>query len=196
MSNLHPRTARSREAILDAAWRLIAERGLAVGMAEIAEAVGMTRQSIYVHFGTRAGLLVALVRRADERERIRERLEAALTLGEPAARLDAFLRAWFEFVPRIHPVARQLIAARQHDAEAGEAWRDRMDELRDAFWLLTRTLRRDGALAGGWTAPHAADYLWAGASVQAWELLAIERDWGAAKTARTLRRTLAGTVLV
>lgn len=186
---------RSRAAILDAAWKLIGERGLAVSMAEIGEAVGMTRQSIYVHFKTRGGLLVALVRRVDEREEIHARLLRAIELPDASERLDAFLVGWFDFVPKIHPVARQLIAARHHDVEAAEAWRDRMDELREGFLLLARSLQREGALRTDWTAPLAADYLWAGASVQVWELLAVDRGWGARKTSAMLRRTLARAVL-
>ena len=60
---------------------------------------------------------------------------------------------------------------------------------------MLRTLKRDGALAEDWTAPRAGDYLWAASSIQAWELLAIDRGWGPAKAERVLRRTLADTVL-
>ena len=195
MSNLHPRTARTRAAILDAAWKLIADRGLDVGMAEIADSVGVTRQTIHIHFGTRGGLLIALVRRADEREDIHASLLGALERADPRERLDAFLREWLDFVPKIYPVARQLIAAEPGDAEAAAAWRDRMEELRNGFLLLTRGLRNEKALAAQWTAPQAADYLWASASVQAWELLAIARGWGHTKTEQTLRRSLARVVL-
>jgi AcrR family transcriptional regulator len=155
----------------------------------------MTRQSLYVHFKTRGGMLVALVRRADEREDIHARFERALDLPDASNRLDAFLGVWFDFVPKIHPVARQLIAARDHDGEATAAWRDRMNDLRRGFLSLSRSLRREGALQAGWTAPSAADYLFAAASLQAWELLAVDCGWGLRKTSATLRRTLAGAVL-
>jgi len=186
---------RSRHAILDVAWTLIAERGLTVSMQEIAEASGRTRQSLYLHFRTRGSLLMALVHRADEREGVRARFAEALAQGQSAARLDAFLTVWFDFVPIIHPVASQLIRSRGRDEEATAAWDDRMRELRDAFGRLARTLRAGGALAAHWTAPRAADYLWAGSSVAQWELLAIDCGWGAARASRTLRRTLAGAVL-
>ncbi len=155
----------------------------------------MTRQSIYVHFKNRGGLLVALVRRADEREDIHARFLGALEVAQPADRLSAFLGVWFDFVPKIYPVARLLIAARSQDDEARAAWTDRMDELRGGFLLLTRSLRRDGALSSGWTAPQAADYLWAAASVQVWELLAIDRDWSGRKTEKTLKASLEAAIL-
>jgi hypothetical protein len=61
--------------------------------------------------------------------------------------------------------------------------------------LLVALVRRDGALAPDWTAPSAADFLWAGSSMQTWELLAIDRGWGAAKTSKMLRRSLTAAVL-
>ena len=64
-SPLSPETS---QAILDAAWRLICERGRAdVSLGEIAKAAGVTRQSIYIGFGGRAGLLTAMARHADDR---------------------------------------------------------------------------------------------------------------------------------
>ena len=177
------------------AWRVIAERGTHVSMADIAAAVGLTRQAIYVHFRSRGGLLVALVRRADDRADIHARFRGALRVEDPRRRLDAFLRVWLEFVPTIHPVASSLMRARADDPEAAAAWHDRMTALRRGFAILATSLRRDGALAPQWTTTRAADYLWAGSSVQTWELLAVDRGWGEARTATVLRRTLAAAVL-
>ena len=195
MSNLSQRSARTRTGILDVAWRVLAARGTQVSIAEIADAVGLTRQAIYVHFRSRGGLLVALVRRADERAEIHARFRAALATPDPRGRLDAFLRVWLDFVPTIHPVATSLMRARTEDPDAARAWADRMAALRHGFATLTRTLRRDGALGAEWTAASAADFLWAGSSMQTWELLAIDRAWGAAKTSKVLRRSLAAAVL-
>lgn len=195
MSNPNARSTRTRAGILDVAWRVLAERGAQVPIGEIADAVGLTRQAIYVHFRSRGGLLVALVRRADERAEIHARFRAALATPDPRHRLDAFLRVWFDFVPTIHPVASSLMRARGDDPDAARAWADRMAALRRGFAILATSLRRDGALAPDWTAPSAADFLWAGSSMQTWELLAIDRGWGAAKTSKILRRSLAAAVL-
>lgn len=67
----HPRrpradARRNREAILDAAARLLAERPDA-SMAEIAQAAGVMRQTVYGHFLSRDALLAALLERATER---------------------------------------------------------------------------------------------------------------------------------
>ena len=86
MSNLHPRTVRTRADILDVAWKLFAKKGSAVSMSEIADAAGLTRQAVYVHFRSRGGLLVALVRRADERADIYARFREALATDDPRER--------------------------------------------------------------------------------------------------------------
>ena len=195
MSNKEGRRERSRREILDAAWELMVERGAAVSMAEVAEAAGLTRQSVHLHFGTRAGLLTALVRRADERFEIFEQFERAIRERDAAERLDACLRVWFGFVPKIHPVARDLIRLRAEDEGAATAWSDRMSDLIALFRQLMRSLHDEGALEDGWTVPRAADYLWAGCSVQAWELLVVERGWSEAAASRAIRRGMARSLL-
>ncbi|MCX5583081.1 TetR/AcrR family transcriptional regulator [Streptomyces erythrochromogenes] len=99
---------RSRSAVLDAAIRLLAERPDA-GMAAIAAAAGVTRQTVYAHFGTRDELLEAVA------DRITEEAMAAMDDAEvdegPA--LEALLRlqdiSWRLFEG--HPVLLQLGAA-------------------------------------------------------------------------------------
>ncbi len=194
MSNLK-RAERSRLEILDASWDLIAERGAAVSMAEIAAAVGMTRQSVYVHFSSRGGLLMALVRRADERFFIWEGFESAMEQEDPAARLDAVLKVWLDFVPKIHPVATDLIRMRATDEDAARAWDDRMSELLKFYRGLVGGLKKEGALSLDWSVPRATDYLWASSSVQAWDLLVRERGWSEAAAAKTIRGTICRTLL-
>lgn len=194
MSNLK-RSERTRLEILDAAWDLIAERGAAVSMAEIAAAVGMTRQSVYVHFSSRGGLLMALVRRADDRFFIWEGFTSAMTEKDPTKRLDAVLAVWLEFVPKIHPVATDLIRMRATDEDAARAWEDRMAELLKFYRGLINDLKKEGALAPGWSVPRATDFLWASSSVQAWDLLVGDRSWSAVTAEKTIRGTICSTLL-
>lgn len=194
MSNLK-RSEQTRREILDAAWDLIVRHGGAVSMAKIAEAVGMTRQSVYVHFGSRGGLLMALVRRADERFCIWEHFEEAMEKDAPSERLDACLAAWLEFVPKIHPVAKELIRLRTTDEDAQSAWTDRMSDLLRFYRQLISGLEKQGALSPNWTVPRATDFLWASCSVQAWDLLVHDRGWSEASAAKVMRNTIAGALL-
>ena len=186
---------RTKATILDAAWDLISREGSAVGMADIAKAAGITRQAVYTHFGTRAALLVALVRRADERFEIWQDFDQAMTGPDPRTRLEGCLDAWFRFVPKIHPVATDLIASRLTDPDAARAWHDRMDELKAFYGKLAGGLKKDGALAPGWTAKRAADFIWANSSVQCWALLVTECGWRPADASRQLKRTIVATLI-
>ncbi|WP_229818386.1 TetR/AcrR family transcriptional regulator [Streptomyces chromofuscus] len=77
---------RSRAAVLDAAVRLLAERPDA-GMAAIAAAADVTRQTVYAHFGTRDALLDAVA------DRITDQAMAAMDEAEEknGSALDALL---------------------------------------------------------------------------------------------------------
>lgn len=190
------KSERTRNEILDAAWEMISTQGADISLSKIAGAVGVTRQSIYVHFGSRGGLLVALVRRADERAGIEAKFQQALATEAAEARLAAFLDVWFRFVPVIYPVAKDLVRLRSTDAEAFAAWEDRMTDLRRAFGLLTKSLRKDKALASHWTAPRAAEFMWASSSVESWGLLTVDCGWSAAQAANAITQSMARAILI
>ncbi len=189
------KSERTRTEILAAAWALIAERGASVSPGEVAAAAGITRQSVYVHFGTRGGLLLALVRRADERADIWKKFDAAFATPNPRERFRACLAVWFDFVPHIYPVASDLIRLRATDDEAAAAWDDRMNDLRQAFRQLIRGLDKAGELAGQWNVTKAADFLWAGTSVENWGLLTRDCGWSASHAAKTIAAALERALL-
>ncbi|MDO8421069.1 MAG: TetR/AcrR family transcriptional regulator [Parvibaculum sp.] len=189
------KSERTHNEILDAAWGLIAEHGADISLSQIAAAVGVTRQSIYVHFGSRGGLLVALVRRADERADIEQKFERALAIETAEARLAAFLDVWFRFVPEIYPVAKDLVRLKANDEEAFTAWEDRMTDLRRAFGVLTKSLKADHALATHWTAPRAAEFMWASSSIENWGLLTVDCGWTANQAANAIKQSLDRAIL-
>ena len=174
---------------------MLVEQGADVSMSDIAKAVGISRQAVYLHFRTRGGLLMALVRRADERFEIREDFFAALAAPSPAERLDACLRVWLAFVPKILPVAKDLIRLRATDPDAAAAWEDRMSDLRSWLRQLTESLHAEGALASSWTIEEATDYLWTASSVQVWDLLVVERNWNPDRAVKILRESISKVLL-
>lgn len=189
------RTTRTRLGILDAAWDLVAEQGASASIAEIAAAAGITRQSVYVHFGSRGGMLMALLKRADERGQIFERFTVALSHRDPARRLEAALDAWLAFVPGIMPVARDLVRLRSTDHDVAAAWKDRMDELLGVWRQVARSLARDKALADGWTQAEAADFIWTSSSVQTYDLLTSDRGWTHKRACRAVKHGVSRTIL-
>jgi AcrR family transcriptional regulator len=190
------RADQTRARILEAAWELVRDRGAAaVTMQDVAGAVGVSRQLVYVHFGDRAGLLLAMARHHDERSGFRERVAATRRL--PAADgLEALLRAWWDYIPDILPVAAELQAAAGSNVDVATAWRDRMDDLREAFRIALARLRRAGRLTPGWTVDAAADWVWMRSHVSGWQQLVNERGWRPARYVdRSIRSILAELVV-
>jgi AcrR family transcriptional regulator len=190
------RTERTKAEILDSAWDLVAKEGADVSLATIAKAAGISRQSIYDHFGSRGGMLIALVRRADDRLSIKDGLFNAFSEKDPHTRLDKTVDVWLDFVKEIYPVATDLIRLRSTDPDAATAWSDRMSELRAWLLTLTKSFEKDQLLSQGWTAQSAAEYLWAGISVQSWEQLTIDCGWPEEFARTHLKQAMSRALLV
>ncbi|GAA2160769.1 TetR/AcrR family transcriptional regulator [Actinomadura napierensis] len=93
--------ARNRAAVLEAAARLFAERGVdAVSMDQVAAEAGVGKGTLFRRFGDKAGLAVALL---DARERV---LQEAILHGPPplgpeagdGERLVAFVEAYLDYL--------------------------------------------------------------------------------------------------
>jgi AcrR family transcriptional regulator len=167
----------ARDHILDTAWTLTRARGVhAVTVADIAAASGVSRQLVYHHFDSRAGLLVAMARHHDAAVGFPRRVAQARSLA-PVEALEALLRLWCEYIPDILPVARALEAAMTTGDEGGAAWRDRMDDIREAFRLAVERVADDGRLAPGWDVATAADWIAARNHTSTWQHLVVERGW-------------------
>ena len=170
----------TRIRILENAWELARDRGIgAVTMREIAAAAGVSRQLVYVHFSSRAGLLVAMSRHQDRRSGFRARVATTRQMP-PVEGLAALIGAWHEYFPTILSVVEELEAALLTSGEGAEAWRDRMFDLREAFRLAVERVE----LAPGWTVETAADWAWARCQPTNWRHLVGERGWDPADYAR------------
>jgi AcrR family transcriptional regulator len=194
-SPLSPETS---QAILDAAWRLICERGRAdVSLGEIATAAGVTRQSIYIGFGGRAGLLIAMARNADNKSEHSRRMRAISdgAADNPQA-LHDYVEAWLAHLPEIYPVGVLLSAAAVTDGEAAAVFEDRMiASLHGRYRQILKRLARAGHLAEGWSAERAADLCWSLTHIEAWRQLVVERGWSPAAFLANRQAIIAGTVL-
>ena len=102
----------TRTRILNSTWELLeAQPASVVRMSDIAKHVGISRQALYLHFPTRAKLLVVTARYLDEVKHVDDRLakkpSARLTGVE---RMDAFVEAWGNYIPEIYGVAKAFLA--------------------------------------------------------------------------------------
>jgi AcrR family transcriptional regulator len=172
----------TRDRIMENTLRLMEKRrGRDVRVDDIARAAGVSRQAVYLHFGSRAGLLIATVRYADKAKDLDGRLQGMKTATNSGQALDAYLDFWGNYIPEIHGLAKALLAVRETDQDAAAAWDDRMQALREGCRSVINCLVRDGLLAPGWDAGQAAEALWALSSVSVWENLTIECGWSQAE---------------
>jgi AcrR family transcriptional regulator len=170
-------SAETRARILGTAWQLVRDRGAgAVTVKEVAAAAGVSRQLIYFHYQNRAGLLLAMARHQDRSSGFQREVAATRAL-DPVPGFEALLRAWCGYMAEILPVARALEAAYITGDEGGDAWRDRMTELREAFRLALERIAAEGRLAPAWTGETAADWAWARVQPGSWAALVGMRGW-------------------
>ena len=186
----------TRTRILDAAWKLLeAGQGRGVRMGDIAKTAGISRQAVYLHFPTRADLLIATTRHLDAVKNVDARLEPSRTAATGPERLDAYIEAWGNYIPEVYGVAKALIAMQDTDAAARQAWAGRMAAVRDGFRAAVEALERDGVLVPGLSVKEAIDSLWALLSVPAWEQLTRDCGWTQDRYVETMRE-LARRMLV
>lgn len=187
----------TRERVLELALDLVRQRGDAeISLVDLAAAAGLSRQMLYVLFGSRAGLLMAMVDHLDARSGAGERLASLRTSMPPAQAFGPYLRAWFDYLPVVLPVARALsVAAARGDADAAAAWGSRLDKLRTGFTLMARALRAAGVLKAGWTPETAADWILALTHIDLWQHLVVEAGWKPAAHVDRIVATLHETLL-
>ncbi|HEX5441439.1 MAG TPA: TetR family transcriptional regulator, partial [Ktedonobacterales bacterium] len=149
----------TRERILYETWRMLEARvGQSVRLEDIAKAAGVSRQAIYLHFGSRAELFIQTGRYVDDYLHAPERIRAACE-AEGNRAFEAFITWWANYIPDIYGLAKALLLLRETDEAAAAAWADRMRALYDGCMLTMRSIAQDGNLASGWTVEQAADFL-------------------------------------
>ena len=159
----------TRERILGSARDLVERGDGGPNMSELARAVGISRQALYLHFADRAALLVALVEHVDDRED----LATGVAAFEAALDAEAKIRIWVRMQasrnPRIAPFARALAQVRATDPAVALAWRNRMQNRMRGATAIVGQLVAEDRLHPSWTADEAAVLLWELTSFQVWD---------------------------
>ncbi|MFE9115583.1 TetR/AcrR family transcriptional regulator [Streptomyces collinus] len=148
-----PRAELKRQAILRAARELFLREGFGVGMDSIAAEAGVSKVTVYNHFGSKEALFTAVITTALDEPLAGESsaaLEGLAEAGDLRAALVEAARTWVHAVRTNHEVTalRNLVAAELHRfPELGEAWRHRGTESHHpAVAGALRTLADQGRL--------------------------------------------------
>lgn len=146
-------------------------------MSDIARATGVSRQAVYLHFPSRTDLLVAATRYQDTQNNVDMALAPSRDARSGPERLDAFVTAWGNYIPKIYGVARAIMAVTDSDPEAAAAWNTRMQDMREGCAAAVQALVDDGILPKGTDMDQATDLLWTLLSVRNWENLTQTCGW-------------------
>jgi AcrR family transcriptional regulator len=188
MSSGDPET---RERILMATWQLMEQkRGQNVRLEDIAQVANVSRQAIYMHFGSRAGLLIETTHFLDKRLNLETRTKPVYDAPNALQALEAYIEFWTNYLPDIYGLAKALLIARDTDKAAAAAWEDRMTAVRRGCNGVIRRLDKEGILITGWTVDEATDFFWTVFSVAHWENLTLECGWTHEQYVQHMKRVL------
>jgi AcrR family transcriptional regulator len=185
----------TRTRILDAAWALLEERGTGVRIADVAARAGVSRQAVYLHFGDRSRLFVALGDYID------------VSFGRDDLRTHVFgapsgvesLRRWVQtmswYTAKIDSVSRITELAADSDEALDAVWRDRMTGRRNHVRRIAERIAADGHLADGWSVEAAADLIFTVTLPGPWRVLTSVLGWSEEQYAQEITGLLERSIL-
>ncbi|TDE37683.1 TetR/AcrR family transcriptional regulator [Actinomadura sp. 6K520] len=184
-----PRNARSRrtrDAVLAATRAILEKDGFeALSIAAVAAHAGISRQAVYLHFGSRSELVTALFDFMAQQEGLTESLDPVHNAPDVITALREWARHLATYHPRLMAVDSAIDRVRHVDADAAR-YRETIDARQMAGCrALARRLADEGRLAEPWTVDTAADMLWSLIATDLFKRL-LARGWTAARTAEHL----------
>jgi AcrR family transcriptional regulator len=180
----------THERMLQAAWELALEQGPSLRLADVAARAGASRQAVYLHFGDRARLLLALLAWGDQAFKLDDLLAHVTQASSGAEALQRMVEVHAAYSPRIDALARTLEAHQYQDAAVAAALRDRLDFRRAAHRAVIARIAAEGDLADGWTIDTAADLFFAVTLATPWRELTGTCGWSAGQYAERMSQFL------
>jgi AcrR family transcriptional regulator len=178
------RAAATRLAVLTAAREAFIANGYtATTVAEIAQAAGVSLDTVYATVGRKPALLRELVEAAisgtgqavpAEQRRYVNRIRAA---AGARAKLALYAREITEIQRRMAPVFLALRDAASTDPDCAGLWAEISERRARNMLLLAADLRATGELRHDLSDQQVADIIWSMNAAEYWALLVQERSW-------------------
>jgi AcrR family transcriptional regulator len=171
------------DAVIDRLRKAPAER---ISVDAVARQAGVARSTVYLIFGSRAGLFDAVALEVYDRAGYPRLLEA-VRVPDPRDTLRGGITASVHIFAAYRDVFRALYSMEELEKEATGGAISRVEENRaDGMTWLARRLSRHRQLRPGVKVAEAANVLWIAASFEAFDLLYTGRGLSADETARIL----------
>ena len=170
-----------RTEILDAAADLFERDGFAATtVAAVAGRAGVSAETVYKNFASKAGLVRALLDRAlkgEGRVPAYERSDQLRSLADPYEIVAGWSRLATEVSPRGSPVLLLVRDAALVDAGLRPLLADLQELRHQRMTENAEFLRTAGHLREGITREAAADLMWSVTAPEMYELLVLQRGW-------------------
>jgi len=158
----------TRRRIIDVALEMAAEIGPSLRLADVASRAGVSRQAIYLHFGSRSGLLLALLPRMQERLGLEQLYQGVVEAPSGVEALPLMV-GFFGALDRGLDEAGWVLEEAQYLDEAfGKDWRGRTAALRGLVRDLMIRLSAEKVLREVWDIEGATDLFSSLTSFGAW----------------------------
>lgn len=188
--------AATRQRLVASARQLFAAHGYAAtSIAEIAAAAEVSVPTFYVTFGSKPGLLLALLDTMETDAGVPQ-LEADLAAtADPRRQIRLFVDFGVRFYARATDVLETIRAAGMAEKDLGELWREGEHRRRLAQRNLVKTWNRNQKLKTGLEPAQAADIFWALTGPDSFRLFVRECRWSEDRYAGWLAEALAEQLL-
>ena len=183
-SGRRERARHRRRDVVVAALELFEADGFqATTISAVARRAGVSAESIYKGFGTKAALAKAVfdfvIAGDDEPIPMAERPESRAVQQEPDVRrkIQLYVDGFVQRQQRSARVQILIRDGRHNDETLRETWQTLLDERLTGMTMFGRHLLDTGDLRPGITLDEVADVLWTYISVEFYELLVLLRGW-------------------
>lgn len=180
---------RTRTAVLDVAERQFLEAGYATAtIASIAQEAGVSVETIYKSFGTKARLVRAIYERGLEGRGSTRAYERSDEMRNRESDPRRIMREWGRLTAEVASAVTPIRIVMRHvaltDPEIAAVLETAETERLARMRHHARFLKARGHLRDGVTVSEATDLLWICSSLEIYELLVMRRGWADARFAR------------
>jgi AcrR family transcriptional regulator len=181
----------NRARIIEAARELLSRSGYhGASVDEIAEKSGVSRQTVYVQFGSKRGLLQALAEHIELESYGIGMVEGARESHDKVGMIRNGIADLVRFFAANSDLLRTFEAQAAHDPDFRAVWEDRRRERLVAFRVALEAIVEGGRLRAGWTFDEALDWLWSLTNFERYDELVVERGWTEERLVERLREAV------